>query len=80
MAMGPKGEELWDSLRRQSELMAQLTAITRELSGMRGQPKKVERLRTILSDDGSCSELASFTRALPLPIDPTSNVSGIVPD
>lgn len=80
MTMGPKGEELWDSLRRQSELMAQLTAITRELSGMRGQPKKVERLRTILSDDGSCSELASFTRALPLPIDPTSNVSGIVPE
>ena len=29
---GAVGEELWDSLRRQSELMAQLTAITRELN------------------------------------------------
>lgn len=79
-SMGTKGEELWDTLRRQSELMAQLTAITRELNGMRGQPKKVERLRAILSDDGSCGELASFTRPLPLPIDPTSTVSGIVPE
>jgi phosphatidylinositol 3-kinase len=79
-SMGTKGEELWDSLRRQSELMAQLTAITRELNGMRGQPKKVERLRAILSNEGSCGELASFTRPLPLPIDPTSTVSGIVPE
>ena len=79
-SMGNKGEELWDSLRRQSELMAQLTAITRELNSMRGQPKKVERLRAILSDEGSCGELASFNRPLPLPIDPTSTVNGIVPE
>jgi len=79
-SMGNKGEELWDSLRRQSELMAQLTAITRELSGMRGQPKKVERLRAILSDEGACGELVSFTRPLPLPIDPTSTVIGIIPE
>ena len=79
-SMGTKGEELWDSLRRQSELMAQLTAITREVNSMRGQAKKVERLRGILSDEGACSELASFARPLPLPIEPTSTVSGIVPE
>jgi len=76
---GGKGEELWDTLRRQSELMAQLTAITRELGGLRGQPKKVERLRAMLSDDGSCGELVSFASPLPLPIDPASTVTGIVP-
>lgn len=78
---GAVGEELWDSLRRQSELMAQLTAITRELSAMgRGQPKKAERLRSILSDQGAFGELASFSSPLPLPIDPSSTVIGIIPD
>jgi len=78
-AMGAKGEELWDALRRQSEVMAQLTSITRELAGMRGQPKKVERLRAMLSDEGACGDLGAFAQALPLPIDPTINVNGIVP-
>ena len=78
---GAVGEELWDSLRRQSELMAQLTAITRELNALgRGQPKKVERLRGILSDQGAFGELASFSSPLPLPIDPTSTVTGIIPE
>ena len=78
---GAVGEELWDSLRRQSELMAQLTAITRELNAMgRGQPKKVERLRGILSDQGAFGELASFSSPLPLPIDPSSTVTGILPE
>ena len=78
---GAVGEELWDSLRRQSELMAQLTAITRELNALgRGQPKKVERLRGILSDQGAFGELASFSSPLPLPMDPTSTVIGIIPE
>ena len=62
-----------------SELVAQLALLSRELAPVRGHARKRDRLRQLLSDAGLCAELAHFPAPLPLPLDPTVRVAGVLP-
>ena len=54
------GIKLWRSLLRQTELIAQLCSVTRDVRNVRGgTQKKIEKLRQLLST-GLLSELANF--------------------
>lgn len=56
---GEDGYTLWRSLVRQTELVAQLCTIMREVGAVRGNTqKKIEKLRQLLS--GLLSELTYF--------------------
>ena len=75
----PIGYEVWDSIGRQIELMAQLGAVKRELKSVKGGAvKQGKGLRELLSETGIMGELSSLQ--LPLPLDPTINVAGIIPE
>uniref|UniRef100_A0A2P2KKP2 PIK helical domain-containing protein n=1 Tax=Rhizophora mucronata TaxID=61149 RepID=A0A2P2KKP2_RHIMU len=67
LVAGPNDEEdglkLWQSLVRQTELMAQLCSVMREVGYVRGNTqKKIEKLRQLLS--GLLSELTYFDEVL----------------
>ena len=75
----PIGYEVWDTISRQIELMAQLGAIKRELRAVRGNAVKQARaLRELLSETGVMGELSSLQ--LPLPLDPSVCLTGILRD
>ena len=74
----PSGYALWDDIRRQMELVAQLTAVKRETESLRTAARKKERLHELLSESGLCGELASLR--LPLPLDPTVLLTGVIPE
>eukprot|EP00897_Mesotaenium_endlicherianum_P004521 jgi/Mesen1/4097/ME000215S03375 len=66
-------------IRRQNELAAQLVAIMRELKLVRGgAARKMEKLRQILSPQGSLAELSHFSQELRLPLDPKIKVTGVI--
>ena len=73
----PIGYEVWDSISRQIELMAQLGAIKRELRAVKGNSvKQAKALRELLSETGVMGELSSLQ--LPLPLDPSICLTGIL--
>ena len=74
----PTGYALWDDIRRQMELVAQLTAVKRETESLRTAARKKERLHELLSESGLCGELASLR--LPLPLDPNVLLTGVIPE
>jgi phosphatidylinositol 3-kinase len=74
----PSGYALWDDIRRQMELVAQLTAVKREMESLRTAARKKERLHELLSESGLCGELASLR--LPLPLDPNVLLTGVIPE
>ena len=74
----PSGYALWDDIRRQMELVAQLTAVKKEMVSLRTAARKKERLIELLSESGLCGELASLR--LPLPLDPTVLLTGVIPE
>lgn len=60
---GNAGEKLWQCLVRQTELVAQLCSIMRDVKNVRGSTqKKVEKLRQLLS--GLLSELTYFDEVI----------------
>eukprot|EP00249_Psilotum_nudum_P022816 c28649_g1_i2 orf=409-1827(-) len=72
------GERMWQSLVRQNELTAQLCKIVRDIKNVRGSTqKKIEKLRQLLS--GILSELTYFDEPIPHPLDPKTNITGIIP-
>mmetsp|Transcript_623 Transcript_623/g.1491 ORF Transcript_623/g.1491 Transcript_623/m.1491 type:complete len:866 (+) Transcript_623:255-2852(+) len=73
-----QGYAMWDGIRHQIEMIAQLAHIIKELKSVRGgAPRKTERLREIISDAGSCGELSHVT--MPNPLNPSVVLSGVVP-
>ena len=74
----PSGYALWDDIRRQMELVAQLTAVKREIESLRTAARKKDKLIELLSESGLCEELASLR--LPLPLDPIVLLTGVIPE
>ncbi|CAD7699398.1 unnamed protein product [Ostreobium quekettii] len=74
----PHGSLVWDNIRRQIEMMAQLAHISKELKGSRGNAaRKTEHLREMLGEQGSCAELTAVR--LPLPLEPSVFLTGLIP-
>lgn len=74
----PQGSQRRDVLRRQGELIATLSGISRELqTSKEARPKKIDRLRAMISDPKN--GLNTFA-PLPLPLDPKVDVVGIAAD
>ena len=67
-----------DVLQRQDELTNQLGYMVNELRSQRNAARKTERLRSLLSPSGACSELASFVPGLPYMLDTAVRLTGIV--
>ena len=70
-----KGKNSGTRFGDKSEPMAQLTAITRELAGLRGQPKKVAE--GILSEQRAVRRARVIRDTAAAAIDPTSTVTEI---
>lgn len=65
-------------LREQGTLIQKLSQVSTEIRSMKeARAKKIERLRAVLADPKG--QLHSFP-ALPLPLDPTKKVCGIIPE
>ncbi|KAJ3092312.1 Phosphatidylinositol (PI) 3-kinase [Quaeritorhiza haematococci] len=74
----PEGMHRRDLLRRQGELVATLTNISKDLRLSKElRPKKIERLRSIIADPKN--GLLSFP-PMPLPLDPQVHVTGLIPE
>ncbi|XP_006654109.2 phosphatidylinositol 3-kinase, root isoform [Oryza brachyantha] len=72
------GFRLWQSLTRQTELMAQLGSIMKDVKQVRGSAqKKIDRLRQLLS--GNFSELTNFDEPIRSPLAPTVLLTGVLP-
>ncbi|ORX43563.1 phosphatidylinositol 3-kinase [Hesseltinella vesiculosa] len=72
----PNGHQRRDTLRQQGELIQTLSQVCKEIRALKEvRAKKVEKLRTMINDPkGNLSSLPE----LPLPLDPTKKVCGIV--
>lgn len=72
----PDGQQKRDTIRRQSEMIAILSKIAKDIRNSReDRPRKIERLKKSLADPKN--ELLSLDPPLPLPLDPTVMVTGI---
>ncbi|KAG6471426.1 hypothetical protein ZIOFF_068867 [Zingiber officinale] len=72
------GYKLWQSLVRQTDLIAQLCSITKDVRNVRGgTQKKIEKLRHLLT--GLLSELTYFDEPIRSPLAPGTLITGIVP-
>lgn len=76
---GVQGEDAWECICQQSQLLAQLGAVSKSLKVVGSNVKKKERLHAMLDATGDFSELARFETPLPLPHDPRVLVAGVVP-
>lgn len=66
-------------LLRQGEMMAVLSRIGKEIRfGRDSRPNKIERLKKYLADPKN--ELIKIEPPIPLPLDPSIEISGVVPD
>lgn len=73
----PDGALRRDVLKRQGVLVAKLSKLSKDLrAGKETRPKKIEMLRAFISDPRN--GLLSF-EPLPLPIDASVQVTGIIP-
>ncbi|KAH6575399.1 hypothetical protein BASA62_001920 [Batrachochytrium salamandrivorans] len=74
----PDGVNRRDILRRQGELVATISRISKELQiGKESRPRKIEKLREFIADPKN--GLLSFP-PLPLPLDAQVQVTGIIPE
>lgn len=72
------GGDRRQTLKRQAELIAILSKISKDLRFSReDRPRKIERLKKVLADPKN--DLLTFDPPLPLPLDPTIQVSGVIP-
>ncbi|CVK90740.1 probable 1-phosphatidylinositol 3-kinase [Fusarium mangiferae] len=75
----PDGQETRKTLLRQAELVAILSRIAQEVkTSNESIPKKVDRVKHFLADPKN--ELLSFDPPLPMPLDPSVLITGIIPD
>ena len=75
-----QGEDAWDCICQQAQLLAQLGAVSKALKAQGGNTdRKKERLRAMLAPAGDFGGLGSFEGALPLPHDPRVLVTGVLP-
>lgn len=67
---------MWEGIRQQNELTAQLCFIVGDIAQVRGNARKVERLREILNQPAThgFTDLSTF-QSMPLPLDPCVQVS-----
>ncbi|KAF7721959.1 Phosphatidylinositol (PI) 3-kinase [Apophysomyces ossiformis] len=74
----PNGHLRRDTLRQQGQLIEALSKLSKDVRAMKDvRTKKVEKLRAILSDPKGA---LSYGPPLPLPLDPTKEVCGILPE
>ncbi|KAK9840409.1 hypothetical protein WJX74_009457 [Apatococcus lobatus] len=72
-------EPLKEAISNQMQLVAQLKHINTEIKAMKGAvTKKTEKLRQQLGEHGACSDLLRLR--LPLPLDPSAMLDGILPE
>lgn len=75
----PDGPQNRTILRRQSELIAILSKISKDIRHSRDdRPRKIEKLKRNLADPKN--ELVQFESPLPMPLDPTSLITGCIPE
>ncbi|KAL0579966.1 Phosphatidylinositol (PI) 3-kinase [Marasmius crinis-equi] len=73
------GSDRRELLRRQGQLVETLAKRARELRTSKDpRPKKIEKLRSVLSE--SKNGLSNISPPLPLPLDATIEITGIVPE
>mmetsp|Transcript_13228 Transcript_13228/g.23573 ORF Transcript_13228/g.23573 Transcript_13228/m.23573 type:complete len:451 (-) Transcript_13228:1023-2375(-) len=73
-----QGCAMWDGIRHQIEMIAQLAHIIKEFKLVRGgSAKKTERLQEMISETGSCGELSHAV--MPNPLDPFQLLAGLIP-
>lgn len=73
------GQERRKILLRQGEMITVLSKISKEIRFSReDRPRKMSRLKKALADPKN--ELLSFDPPLPLPLDPSTLVTGMIPD
>lgn len=74
----PRGDRVWEAIRRQTDMVSQLAYVNRELkvSKLRAA-RATERLREMVSETGTCGELT--TCRVPLPLNPNIMLEGLVP-
>lgn len=79
MELEKRDREQRKMLKRQGEMIAIISKISKEIRfGRESRPYKIEKLKKYLSDPKN--ELAVIDPPLPLPLDPTIEVSGIFAD
>lgn len=75
----PTGTEDRKTLLRQAEMVAMLSKIAGEIKASgESIAKKVDRLKKFLAD--AKNELLAFDPPLPMPLDPSVKITGVVPD
>ena len=76
-ALAPAGQQL---LLAQSELVAQLGAVQRELKGVKGPTeRKRQALAAALGEHGLGAELTALPAGLPSPLEPDVHLEGLIP-
>ena len=79
LALEGQDQEQRKMLKRQGEMIAVLSKISKEIRfGRDSRPHKIERLKKYLADPKN--ELIKIDPPLPLPLDPSIEVSGMFPD
>lgn len=74
----PWGDQVWEAIRRQTDMWSQLSYMVKELKSSRLKAARAtERLREMLSEGGPCEEMTSMR--VPLPLDPNIMMEGLVP-
>lgn len=75
----PDGPQHRKTLRRQAELVTILSKISKDVRHSRDdRPKKIEKLKKYIADPKN--ELLEFDGPLPLPLDPSVQITGCVPE
>ncbi|KAJ8128265.1 hypothetical protein O1611_g5370 [Lasiodiplodia mahajangana] len=75
----PGGKEARITIRRQAELIAVLSKISADIQASRDSyPRKLEKTKSFLAD--SKNELLTIEPPIPLPLDPSVMISGVVPE
>ncbi|KIY96448.1 phosphatidylinositol 3-kinase [Monoraphidium neglectum] len=74
----PRGEAVWEAIRRQTDMVSQLAYIVKDIKMSRLKAARAtDRLREMLSADGPCEELTAAR--VPLPLNPSLLLEGLVP-
>lgn len=75
----PGGKEARVTIRRQAELIAVLSKISADMQASRDSyPRKLEKTKSFLADPKN--ELLTIDPPIPLPLDPSVMVAGVVPE
>lgn len=74
-----EGRERSTILLRQAEFITVLSKISKDICNSRSdRPRKIEQLKKMLADPKT--DMLTFDPPLPLPLDPTKKVTGVIPD